>query len=107
MGSYTCTVTDANGCTQTQSVNVISNNTVTLALSSTIAGCTVNNGTATATANNGLLPFTFLWTGGQTTQTAIGLAPGSYTCTATDANGCAQTLSVTVFLLTMLLWVLP
>ncbi len=95
-GSYTCTITDANGCTNQQFITVVSTNPVTLSLSSTITGCTVNNGTATATANNGALPYTYNWTGGQTTATATGLAAGSFTCTATDANGCSKTDSVTV-----------
>ncbi len=96
IGSYTCTVTDSNGCVVTQPFNIVSTNPVVLALSSTVTGCTVNNGTATANASFGALPYTYIWTGGQTTQIATGLAAGSYTCTATDANGCGQTQSVIV-----------
>jgi len=96
VGTYTCTITDANGCTHNQTATITSTNTVTLSLSSTITGCTVNNGTATATALNGVSPFTYLWTGGQTTVTATGLAAGTYICTATDANGCGRTDSVVV-----------
>ncbi|MBI4932051.1 MAG: hypothetical protein HY841_14940, partial [Bacteroidetes bacterium] len=47
-GNYSITVTDANGCTQTQTVTVNSVNTLSVTATSTQSGCTVNNGTATA-----------------------------------------------------------
>ncbi len=40
--------------------------------------------------------YTYAWSNGQTTQTATGLAPGTYTCTISDANGCTATKSVTI-----------
>ncbi|MCB0766942.1 MAG: hypothetical protein KDB95_07005, partial [Flavobacteriales bacterium] len=46
-----------------------------------------SNGTIMANAD-GLAPFGYLWSNGQTTQTATGLAPGDHTVTVTDANGC-------------------
>ena len=40
---------------------------------------------------------TYLWSDGQTTQTATGLAAGTYTCTSTDAiNGCTSTSTVVI-----------
>ena len=36
----------------------------------------------------GTAPYSFLWSNGQTTQTAIGLSAGSYSCSVTDFNGC-------------------
>ena len=44
-------------------------------------------------------PYTYLWddASGQTTQTATGLAPGTYTCTVSDSNSCSLlTASVTI-----------
>lgn len=40
--------------------------------------------------------FTYLWSDGQTTETATGLAPGTYTVTVTDAGGCTATGTCTV-----------
>ena len=37
------------------------------------------------------LPVTYLWSDGQTTQTALNLSPGTYTVGITDANGCTST----------------
>lgn len=58
-----------------------------------------NTGTATATpvANTGTPPFTYLWSNGQTTQTATGLTAGTYRVTLTDANGCTVSEQTTIF----------
>jgi hypothetical protein len=58
----------------------------------------VDNGdaSATVTASGGLMPYTYEWSDGQTTQTAVGLPEGNYTVTVTDANGCTAEGSVTV-----------
>ncbi len=95
-GTYTVQVTDANGCTQLQTVIVTQNNPVTLTTSSTQSSCAVNDGTATANPANGTSPYTYSWSDGQTTQVATGLGAGSYTVTVTDANGCSQTQTVVV-----------
>ncbi|MDC0231655.1 SprB repeat-containing protein, partial [Aureispira] len=55
-----------------------------------------SDGTATVNALGGTSPYSYLWSDGQTTATAIGLAAGTYTVTVTDGNGCAVTASVTV-----------
>ncbi|MBP6641814.1 MAG: SBBP repeat-containing protein, partial [Flavobacteriales bacterium] len=53
------------------------------------------DGTIQANAN-GLPNFQYAWSNGQTTQTATGLAAGSYSVTVTDASGCTaqQTFQV-------------
>jgi hypothetical protein len=56
-----------------------------------------NDGTATATPNGGVTPYTYLWMpGNQTSATATGLDAGTYTCTVTDSAGCMDTTIVTV-----------
>jgi gliding motility-associated-like protein len=95
-GNYTATVTDANGCTQTQTVTVTSGNTLSVTVSSTQAGCAVNNGTATAIPNTGTSPYTYSWNNGQTSQISTGLSAGTYTVSVIDAGGCTATETVTV-----------
>ncbi|MEK6614914.1 MAG: gliding motility-associated C-terminal domain-containing protein, partial [Bacteroidota bacterium] len=95
-GTYTVTTTDANGCTATQTVSVTSSNPMMLSTASTPTGCTINNGTATANPSNGTSPYSYLWSNGQPTTIATGLAAGSYTVTTTDANGCTATQTVSV-----------
>lgn len=94
-GSWTCTVTDANGCTTSTAVTITQPATVLSASASTapvqcFGGAT---GSATASASGGTPNYTYAWntTPVQTTATAVGLAAGSYTCTVADANGCATT----------------
>jgi gliding motility-associated-like protein len=95
-GNYSVIVTDANGCSQTQTVTVNSNNVLSTTVASTQTGCSVNNGTATATPANGTAPFTYLWSNGQTTSAAVALGAGNYSVTVTDATGCSQTQTVSV-----------
>jgi len=61
-------------------------------------GCSaVPNGEATANPTGGCLPYTYVWTNGQTTQTATGLGAGLHGVTVTDANGTSavQTIILT------------
>ncbi|PHI19001.1 hypothetical protein CEQ90_15300 [Lewinellaceae bacterium SD302] len=48
------------------------------------------DGSATVNASGGTPPYSYLWSDDamQTTQTAVGLADGTYTVIVTDANGC-------------------
>lgn len=57
-----------------------------------------NTGTATVNVTGAQGPLTYSWSNGQTTQTATGLAAGSYTVTVTDSitTGCTDTATVTI-----------
>jgi hypothetical protein len=59
------------------------------AISATCDTC--HNGSATAHITYGIPPYTYTWytTPLQTTQTATGLAPGTYTVCVSDAMGCS------------------
>ena len=95
-GTYTVTVTDANGCTQTATALVTEPPAISLSFSGINADCGLQNGEATVNASGGSPGYTYLWNNGQTTATDTGLAAGLYTVTVTDANGCtsADTISV-------------
>ncbi len=97
-GSYTCTITDANGCTKPVSTTITE--PAPMALSTTVvdANCGLSNGSATVTAGGGMGPYTYSWstTPVQTTATATGLASNTYVVIVTDANSCSQSVSVTV-----------
>lgn len=96
-GTYTVTVTDANGCTVADNTTVGQGTGPSVTATATATSCPgVNNGTATATGTGGTAPYTYAWSSGSNNATATGLAPGSYTVTATDVNGCSNTTSVTV-----------
>jgi gliding motility-associated-like protein len=96
-GTYTCTVTDANGCTTTRTFNITQPPALTASAVSTPATCGNNNGSATVTASGGTGPYTYNWApSGGTGTTAPNLGAGSYTVTVIDANGCTTTANVTV-----------
>jgi len=55
------------------------------------------DGSATVAVANGWGTDSYLWSNGDTSQTALGLAAGTYTCVVTDAtNGCTDSVSVTI-----------
>ena len=100
-GSYSVTITDANGCTGVVSGILVTQPT---ALSAAIGGGKTNvscngggNGTATVAPTGGTPGYTYSWSpSGGTNATATGLVAGTYTVTVTDANGCTATRSFTI-----------
>ena len=88
-GTYTCTVTDSLGCTAIDSAIIVEPTMLTANASGTNITCVgQNDGTATLNQTGGTTPYAFIWSDGQTIETAVGLAPGIYSGTVTDANGC-------------------
>lgn len=91
LGSYAATVTDANGCSATQTVSITEPSAISATVTATDASCFGGcNGSASASVNGGTGAYTYSWSpGGQTTSSATGLCAGSYTLTTSDANGCS------------------
>ena len=98
-GTYTVTVTDANGCITSSSGTVV-NDPGTLAATMTSTNVTCNgqaNGTATITASGGNNVYTYGWLpSGGTGVSATALSPGSYTIAVTDGNNCQLSSVVTI-----------
>jgi sugar lactone lactonase YvrE len=69
-----------------------------LTITSTNVSCNGGcNGTVSVSASGGSAPYTYSWSGGLGTgATHSGVCAGTYTATATDANGCTQNLSVVI-----------
>ena len=96
-GAYTVTATDANGCTAETTVTLVQTSPISVSASTGDPVCNGSaEGTATASATDGLAPYTYTWSNGQTGEMLSGLAPGAYTVTATDANGCTAETSITI-----------
>ena len=99
-GTYTVTVTDANGCTTSAQVVVTQPaQLVAIATNSSNVSCFGGtNGSASVSATGGVAPYAYSWnsTPVQNTAIAIGLTAGFYTVTVTDANGNTSTANVTI-----------
>jgi len=88
-GTYTVTVSDANGCSQTAST--IITEPAELVAVTTYTGniaCFASNGSALVQVGGGTSPFSYLWSNGSTSALATGLLGGVYTVDVTDGNGC-------------------
>ena len=86
-GTYSFTVTDANGCTSSTGITITE---PTLLVASSTAGIAVcgSNGNVIVTATGGTAPYT----GTGTISTPV----GPYSYTVTDAKGCTSTTTGTV-----------
>ncbi len=97
-GVYSVTMTTSVGCTATTAV-AVQNISTTATGTTTMVSCPGgSNGTATATMTPNSAGITYLWNdpAAQTTQTAVGLAAGTYTCTLTNLLGCTNVVTVNV-----------
>jgi len=98
-GSYTITVTDANGCTATATTMVTEPSLLTASIASSNDPSCFNttDGDITATASGGTTNYTYnIGSGNQSNGLFNGLTGGNYTVTVTDANGCTATASTTL-----------
>jgi hypothetical protein len=92
--TYTMTGTDANGCSNTDSITVIVNPLPNITISGNTSICAGDQ--VVLTGNGGV---SYSWQpGGQTTSsiTDSPAATTTYTLTGTDANGCTNTATQTV-----------
>ena len=93
-GQYALTLTDANGCTQTEAFVLTQPPApLTLTLIPTVDTLCAEQArqSVAAEAAGGMPPYTYSWsTGGSTISSAL-LPPGSHTVTVSDANGCTTT----------------
>ncbi len=97
-GTYTCFITDANGCSITQVAAISQPAPLSANINNTNISCYGgSNGTATATVNGGTAGYTYSWTpAGGNLATATNLAAGTYTFYVTDANGCSNFSTVAI-----------
>src|SRR5690606_18019835 len=97
-GTYSVTITDANGCTGTVSaIGTPHASTTATGKHSKLSSTGESNGTAGIDVTGGTGPYTYSWSpSGGTAATATGLAAGTYTVTVTDANACTLTRTVTI-----------
>jgi len=98
-GTYSVTITDANGCSATGSATVNEPALLTAVVTSftdSLACNAVGQGAIDITVSGGTTPYTYSWSNGTTTEDQSGLSGGTYDVTVTDANGCTALLPTSV-----------
>lgn len=97
-GQYTVTVTDANGCTLTQTNAVAQPTAVTFgAPNVTNVSCNGgNDGTAAITPTGGTGSYSYTWNGTPGTNPQAGLTANTYTVVVTDGNNCTFSTTLVV-----------
>ena len=97
-GLYSLTVTDANACKATQTIQVNNSSGPQVSVSSHSISCNGgNNGSITVTATGGTAPITYSWsTVGVGPASQSNLVAGTYTVITTDASPCAVTNVITL-----------
>jgi len=99
-GTYYVTVTDNNGCADTQSIALTQPNPLFLALGSAPILCNGDVSSAFVTSlNGGTAPYTYSWSAGTvvpTNDTITNIGAGTYTLTITDANNCTISENITL-----------
>ena len=96
-GSFTLTVTDANGKT-VEKTAVIQQPASAITIEAVVvnASCTGTDGSIDMTASGGRPPFSYTWSNGAVTEDLTAVAGGNYTVIVTDDNGCSASKTVTV-----------
>ncbi|MBI4645132.1 MAG: hypothetical protein HY738_00710, partial [Bacteroidia bacterium] len=92
-GAYTITVTDGNGCTDTESTTVTVYSLPTAAIAGDNTIC--NGETTTLTVSGGT---SYEWSTTETTAAINVNTANTYTVTVTDGNGCTNTVTTNVIL---------
>lgn len=91
-GNYTVTVTNAQGCTGTDTQNVSIPAPPVVSITGNLNFCSGSSTLLSATAGFAQ----YQWTGGSSGSTLSVNTEGTYNVTATDANGCTDEATVTV-----------
>ena len=89
-GSFSVLVTDANGCSASETYSLTNPPTLTLTATVVDASCnTALDGSITTTVTGGVAPYTYNWTPGPIITSGLtNVSPGGYTLTLTDNFGC-------------------
>lgn len=99
-GTYTCTITDLNGCTleKTTSISPSNGHTVVINyLNDSVTCFGWSDGGVALIVSGGVSPYTFQWSNGLPPNSSQNsLSAGLYTASVTDASGCVVNVSATI-----------
>lgn len=98
VGSYTLSVTDANGCTGVNTT-VLTGPSSALSITETHVNVLCigqSTGSINITPTGGTAPYTYLWNTGQTSEDIFSIPAGTYNVLLSDVNGCQTSLQVSI-----------
>jgi gliding motility-associated-like protein len=96
-GVYTLSVTDAQNCLASLTMNITQPAGISLSSVNTNVQCSGGTGGSVDLSVSGGSPlYNYLWSNGATTQDMSNLQSGTYSVTVTDANSCSATLAAVV-----------
>ncbi|MEL6558886.1 MAG: hypothetical protein AAFQ94_11930 [Bacteroidota bacterium] len=98
-GIYQISVTDANGCNSTSSLEIVNQAPFTVELTESVStACGEDLGSLTVTASDGFAPYNYYWPALDVNgQTVDGLSQGNYQVIVTDNLGCTVSETFTIF----------
>ena len=91
-GTYEVTITDANGCSLTESFTLLA----TSDISAVINTNDCKDGALTLEVMGGVPPFNYLWSTDEISKDIKATTTGTYAVTITDVNGCSTSTSIDV-----------
>ncbi|MFN8287357.1 MAG: gliding motility-associated C-terminal domain-containing protein [Chitinophagales bacterium] len=95
--THTVTVTDANGCTVTNTATLTEPQPYNIAINTTNLLCYgATDGTASVTVNGETSPYTYFWSNFSTTNSVTGLDAGPFSVVIEDVNGCDTIMTGTI-----------
>jgi PKD repeat protein len=96
-GAYTVTITDNNSCSVVATANVSNTGAPTVSETHVDASCyDVCDGIINVAVSGGILPYSYLWSEGSTTEDIGNLCAGTYSFTVTDSSNCSAVISVDI-----------
>jgi hypothetical protein len=96
-GTYILTVTDANGCTDIETIIVNEPPPLSISLNCVNITCFGDqDGHIVASVNGGTPGYSMVWSNTATGGSIANLGPGTYIITVTDANNCTATASCNI-----------
>lgn len=94
-GLYSTTYTDGNGCSSSGSISITLSSEIVIT-PTVVHETSGADGSITLAVSGGNGPYTYDWSNGSSSQNQSGLTEGEYTVIVTDANGCEESLTITV-----------
>ena len=97
IGNYNYTITDNNGCTFSDSINISEPDALSNNHTSVNVNCNgATDGSIDITPSGGVGPYTFTWDNGANTEDLTNISAGQYIVTITDANNCTFNDTITI-----------